>query len=617
MEIELQEIADFVSTIPPFDRLPAQIIEQLIKKMSIRYIRRGAELIIEGNPQNRLHLLRKGAVSLLSENNQLLGKMGEGDICTAFCQLQDKEKFTTHVEEDTLVYSIPCHTMTIILDEYPDELAYLQETYRKHLNQLIRSQQGENNLVSTLMQTPISDIMHHPVITADISISIRDAAIIMTENNVSSLVLLKENNVTGILTNKDITKRCIARDISRSTTVDQIMTTEIVSSSMDIDAFEAMMIMSRNQIQHLPIIDHHRLCGIISISDFLRLEGKNSVYISNAISKADSIEEIQEYCQLIPQLQIQSVKMWATADHLEKMITAISSAVTRRLIELAELELGKAPVPYAWLAAGSHARCEQSSHSDQDNALIISDQMTEEDDQWFAALAKYVCDGLAQCGYVYCPGDVMATNLRWRQPAAKWSEYFFNWITTPSPKALMYSSIFFDLRCISGESQLLENVQKKMLLLTPKNNLFMAHLTFNALKLKPPLGFFRDFVLVHDGKHNDTLDLKHNGLAPIVDLARIYALAEGVQAVNTIERLKCVAGSQSLSQEEADNLLDAFEFISSLRVKHQAQQINIGIDADNFLAPADISRLERSHLKDTFKVIQTLQNYIEKRYSIS
>jgi len=269
-----------------------------------------------------------------------------------------------------------------------------------------------------------------------------------------------------------------------------------------------------------------------------------------------------------------------------------------------------------WLAAGSHARREQSSHSDQDNALIISDKMKPEDDEWFAALAKFVCDGLNQCGYVYCPGDVMATNPKWRQPASQWSHYFSNWINTPSPKALMYSSIFFDLRSLYGEHQLLEQVREKMLKLSPKNDLFLAHLSFNAIKLKPPLGFFRDFVLIHDGKHNDTLDLKHNGLAPIVDLARIYALSEGISEVNTIERLKRVRGTRALSHEGADDLLDALEFIGNLRMKHQAEQINIGVEADNFMAPIEISKLERSHLKDTFKVIQTFQSYLEMRYKI-
>ncbi len=616
MEIELQEISDFLKSILPFDSLPQVIIESLIKSITIRYIRRDTAFNEEYKTPSRLYLIRKGAVSLFSEEKKLVGKLGEGDICTAFCHLEEEVKFTIKVEEDTLVYTLGCRTISHILQDYPEQLAFLQKTSSRRLKQSITEIQGTNNLTPSLMKTPISDIMHHPVISAEKSISIRDAATIMLEQNVSSLIIMDKKNVVGILTDKDITRRCIANDVPTSTAVEQIMTSNIISAPATSSAFEVMMTMTRKRIRHLPIIDDKKLTGIISVTDFLRLEGRNSVYITNAISKAESIEVIQELCQVIPQLQLQSVQMSATADHIGKIITAISTAVTRRLIELAEEKLGPPPVPYAWLAAGSHARREQSSHSDQDNAIIISDKMTPLDDQWFAALAKFVCDGLNQCGYIYCPGDVMATNPKWRQPEKKWSDYFTNWIKTPSPKALMYSSIFFDLRSIYGDKQLLANVRTKMLKLTPKNDLFLAHLSFNALKLAPPLGFFRDFVLIHDGKHNDTLDLKHNGIAPIVDLARIYALAEGVSEVNTIERLKKVRGSRSLSKEGADDLLDSLEFISTLRMQHQAQQISTGFPADNFMAPAEISKLERSHLRDTFKVIQTLQSYIEMRYKI-
>jgi len=315
-------------------------------------------------------------------------------------------------------------------------------------------------------------------------------------------------------------------------------------------------------------------------------------------------------------LQQQLVKMGATAEHVGKGVTAVTSAITRRLIEMAEQELGPPPVAYAWIAAGSHARREQTTHSDQDNALIIADELTEEDEDWFDALAKYVCHGLAACGYIYCPGEVMAMNPRWRQPQSVWLGYFRQWINTPSPKALMYSSIFFDLRTIHGDESLLKAVRKEILQLTPKNALFLAHLTVNALKLRPPLGFFRDFVLVHDGKHNDTLDLKHNGISTIVDLARIYALAEGIPAVNTIERLKQTAASPSLSRDGAANLLDAFEFIGTLRIQHQARQIAAVQTADNFMSPKEISRLEREHLKDAFKVIQTMQSSLEMRYRV-
>jgi CBS domain-containing protein len=153
-----------------------------------------------------------------------------------------------------------------------------------------------------------------------------------------------------------------------------------------------------------------------------------------------------------------------------------------------------------------------------------------------------------------------------------------------------------------------------MLAKTQQNTLFQAHLTNNALKLRPPLGFFRDFVVVEDGEHKDTLDLKHNGIIPIVDLARIYALSEGIEPVNTTERLGLAAGTPSLSKEAGDSLIDAFEFLSTLRIQHQAKQIQNNKPADNYLSPKEISKLEREHLKSAFKVIQYLQNSLHSKF---
>lgn len=142
----------------------------------------------------------------------------------------------------------------------------------------------------------------------------------------------------------------------------------------------------------------------------------------------------------------------------------------------------------------------------------------------------------------------------------------------------------------------------------------MAHLSKNALAFRPPLGFFRDFVLIKDGENQNVLDLKHNGIAPIVDLARIYALNEGVSANNTIERLKQVAGTPSLTKASAENLIDAYEFLGLLRMEHQAKKLQLNEQPDNYLAPKDISKLEREHLKDAFKVIKTLQDSRQATY---
>jgi len=297
------------------------------------------------------------------------------------------------------------------------------------------------------------------------------------------------------------------------------------------------------------------------------------------------------------------------------MFFCLTDALTIRLIEMAEVQLGPAPVNYVWVCGGSQARREQTSHSDQDNALIISDEFNETHADWFKNLAKFVTDGLNACGFIYCPGDAMASNDQWRQPLSVWQNYFKTWIETPEPMALMLSSIFFDLRPVHGDFALFETLQKQMLLRTPTAGIFIAHMAANALTHRPPLGFFRRFVLIHDGEHDETFDIKHRGIVPIADIARLTALAEGKKATNTIDRLQAVAGTPSMSREMAENLEDAYAFISELRINHQAQQIRQGVQADNFLPPAKLSELDRKHLKDAFAVIQSMQQTLENRFN--
>ncbi|MCG8011447.1 MAG: cyclic nucleotide-binding/CBS domain-containing protein, partial [Candidatus Thiodiazotropha weberae] len=84
--------------------------------------------------------------------------------------------------------------------------------------------------------------------------------------------------------------------------------------------------------------------------------------------------------------------------------------------------------------------------------------------------------------------------------------------------------------------------------------------------------------------------------------------------VNTTNRLRAAAETSILSQEMGENLIDALEFIASMRINHQAEQIGNGITADNYMSPDELSDLERRHLKDAFRVIQDMQETLENRY---
>jgi len=234
--------------------------------------------------------------------------------------------------------------------------------------------------------------------------------------------------------------------------------------------------------------------------------------------------------------------------------------------------------------------------------------------EYFSELARFVCDGLNACGYVYCPGEMMAMTDQWRQPQRRWAEYFHQWTSVPDPTALMLTCVFFDQRLVYGKRELLDTLRKDVLTRSREQSIFLAFMVGNALTHQPPLNWLGNLSLIKSGENEGTIDLKHTGIVPIVDLARVYALAGGSPAVNTRERLENAAASGEITEQRVRDLLDALEYLSTLRIQHQARRMSEGHAADNFLRPDELSNLERGHLREAFAIVKSLQGVLENRY---
>lgn len=617
MDVELLEIRDFLASHHPFDLLPGGALDRLPKKLSVRYFRRGLEFPPKDADQAYLYILRRGAVELRNPSGDLLSKLAEGDLCTTDCLKVDVTlTLTGSTAEDTLCYLLTCADLAKLRADYPDFATFFDHSQRERLRKALDLMQLEPTTSGgTLMTVNIRDfVAGRKVTSVPLEASIRAAATAMSEDRVASIFVMDGERLAGIITDRDLRTRCIAAGLSFEEPVTRIMTTQLHTITSGTLAFHALITMTRLNVHHLPVLEDGRVIGMLSTSDLVRFQSANSVYMVGDIRKARDLEALVALSAKVSNLQVQLVRSGATTDQVGQAVSAVTDAITTRLVEMAEQELGPPPVPYAWMAAGSQARREQSSHSDQDNALLIADHMKPEDDAYFAALARIVNDGLNACGYIYCPGNVMASNPKWRQPLRMWRKYFNSWIERPEPLALMHSSIFFDLRAIHDPEGMVGELREHVLDLSRANRIFIGYMVANALKHRPPLGFFRNFVLVSGGNHDKTLDLKHRGTVPIIDMARVYALTTGQPAVNTTERLEQAAKSQAVSQDGAANLIDALELIGALRLRHQAEQLRQGQKADNFLAPDSLSGLERGHLKDAFSLINTMQDYLEQRY---
>ena len=466
-----------------------------------------------------------------------------------------------------------------------------------------------------LVTLPLRTLQRRSPVSLPSNTPIRDVAQAMRVQRVSSMLLVDDDRLVRIVTDRDLRNRVLAPGLSSDEPVSRVATPAPVTVQAGASAFEAMLLMARHNVHHVPVLDGTRVAGMVTATDLVAWHSNSAVALAGELHAQNSLDGLQQACARVPQMQRNLAASGASAYVIGQIVTAMTDALTVRLLQLAEAQLGPPPVPYAWVAAGSQARSEQTAKSDQDNCLVLDDRYdVDRDGPYFEALARQVCSGLDACGYVFCPGEMMAMTERWRQPLQRWLERFRHWIDQPEPAALMHTCVFFDMRLVHGESALLEALRTGVLQYTPGKGIFLAHMTRNALSRRPPLGLFGRLDTARSGAHRGTLDLKMQGIVPIIDLARVYSVAGGHPQVNTHDRLQVAAQGGEVSEQGARDLRHTLEFLASARIRHQVRRIEAGQVADNLLSPSTLSNFERTQLKNAFRVVQGLQDVLAQRY---
>lgn len=479
--------------------------------------------------------------------------------------------------------------------------------------------QGQTEPDSThetrLITTPVRALIQRAPVQLSPGATIQQAAQLMQQHRVSSVLLVEGGQLVGVVTDRDLRNRVVAQALDVGRPVAEIATPKPYTIDVGSPALDALLLMARHQIHHVPVVDGSTVVGMVSATDVTEQHNHSAVVLAGAIRKQTTLEGLVACAAQVKQLQRSLAAADASAYHTGRIVTAMTDALTVRLLELAEAELGPPPVPYAWLAAGSQARNEQTAKSDQDNCLLMDDAYDAAlHGDYFRALSRQVCDGLDACGYIHCPGEMMAMTDAWRQPLRQWKAYFEHWIRNPKPQALMLTCVFFDQRRVYGSQPLFDELRAEVQRLAKDQRIFLAYMVSIALTHKPPLNFMNRIAPLRSGEHKGKLDLKMGGIVPIVDLARVYALAGGLSAVNTYERLQGAAASGEISAQSARDLREALEYLAGLRIRHQAQRMEDGYAADNFLRSEDLSNFERGHLRAAFKVVRALQEVLETRY---
>ena len=620
MEVEQLEIRDHLGRHPPFDQLPDDWVDRVASEVEVGYFKAGDTLLEFGAEVRDLGYIRSGAVEMFRRDGELYNRLGEGEIFGQLALMGNgRARFPVTAQEDTLVYFIPAELFRELFDQVETFADFVEVEDRTRLRQAAAATVGDNLLLTTRVDHLVS---LHPVVIAD-SARVQQAAELMTREDVSSVIVaagepgeeVLSGDLVGVLTDSDLRRRVVAEAMSFETPVSEVMSTGLVTVERDQFLFEALMVMLRDKVHHLPVLDRGRLVGMIDLSDIAGHESQSSLFVVRNIQYRNSLEGLESLVPDVRACFVRLVKEDANSHMIGSAMASIGRAFKQRLLELGEAALGPPPVPYCYLALGSMARDEQFIVTDQDNAMVLDDRFDPAvHDEYFLELARYVSDGLARLGYTYCKGDVMATNRQWRQPLSVWKEKFAGWIDRPKPETLLHSSIFFDLDGVHGKTAFASELQSFIAEKASRSPHFLGCLARNAQNRTPPLGFFRDFVLEKGGRHANSINLKRRGSGPLVDVIRVHALAAASTAQNSFRRLDEIVAAGFLTASMTADLRDALEFISVVRARHQGVAIEAGDAPNNNIDPETLSNLERRNLKDAFKVLSNAQKFLKFRY---
>ncbi|MFC4656331.1 putative nucleotidyltransferase substrate binding domain-containing protein [Rheinheimera marina] len=600
----VQDVVHFLQNIPPFDDLAPHVLDELCRDIQVYYASHGEVL----QPKTELMLVRSGLFALHAEH-QRLTHLQSGDFYgyqLLLTGLADPDRLVC--EEDGLLYFFSQQRFDALRHQYKNFDLFFQRLFgrRLHLYQSSREQS-----TSTLK---VADLLTRRVVAIAPEQSIQQAASLMTEQRVSCLLVEQQDELVGILTDRDLRSRVLAKNLPASTQVQQVMTKHPHKIELDRYAFEAMELMSQHNIHHLAVEDKNKAVGVLTTTDLIRSQQEHPVFLISHIHRQQTPDGLTDIQPQIRQLMLSLGQQKLPASEVSAILTSIMDALTHSWLRLAEMQLGPPPCVYSWLCFGSQARRDMLPSADQDNALLLEKEPTGPVADYFAALSEFVCQGLAQSGQALCSGLIMANQPKLRLSLKGWSARFAHFLQSPDPQALLDSSIFFDLRLVHGSKGLFNALQQDVLARAQGNELFSFHLAKNATERHPPLGFFKHFLLEQDGRQRKGLDIKKRGVSLVTDLVRVYALAHGISTVSTKERLAELEQLQAISRSQQQNLSGAYDVLASLRWQTQWQDLQRGHHLSNLLDPAQLNLLQRHQLKDAFAVISDEQQILRQRF---
>lgn len=606
----------------PFSLMTEEEGLWLVQRLAVAYYPQGESLLEPADTAPAsLFIIKQGTVDGVTADGHSVFQLTAGEMFPLGALLAGRGVSNRYrAETDTFCYLLPAADFHALLAKSPEFKDFCTRRIASLLVESQRAVQAEYALALDDEQRftrPLASLIRRAPLSVPPDTPLADALAVMEKARIGSVVVADAaGKPVGILTLKDVLARVTLAGVPLATPISGVMTPDPATLPDDAPVADALVLMARQGIHHLPLVQDGKLAGVISEKDIFALRRLSVEGITSAIARSDDPARLPALAHDIGDLAHSLLAQGMDAENLTAIISSLNDRLTERIIALECEAHGKLTgLRWCWMALGSEGRMEQTLATDQDNALIFE----AADDAQRAALlafAQRVNARLDACGFPLCKGGIMAGNPQWCLSASDWKRQFAEWIDHGSPEALLHASIFFDFRPLAGDATLVLDLRAWLNAAAQKNPRFLHQMAGNALRNRPPLGVMRDFVLSDDDAHPHTIDLKLNGATPFVDAARIFALATGSSQTNTAKRLRAAAQALNIPDNELDDWNRAFHFLQLLRLRTQHGKQRAGQTPDNHLDPDSLNPLDRRILKEALRQARKVQARLAMDYHL-
>ena len=630
-EMLVSATVEFLRAFPPFDRMEGEAMRFLGEHAKLAYFARDTLILApESGFVPVLRILQRGRVAVRASGEASLSAVSSlalmpGECFSIGALLAQRASTSGYTAlDDVFCYELGADHFFSLLQQSPVFNRFCTQYLASLLaqsRQQLQSQFSQHVAEQQTMNSPLAAIIKRTPLSVTPQTSIRRVIEQMAASSIGSMIVVDDDEQPlGIFTQSDVLKRIVLTGVGLDQPISQVMSERPHALPISANAYDAALAMAMHGVRHvLAVDDGGRLRGVVSERDLFTLQRVGLRQIRQSIDGATDIDMLLQASADVRQLSLNLLAQGVGAEQITQFVSALNDTLTRRVIAINLEHHDLFGIDWAWLSFGSEGRDEQTFSTDQDNGIVFecTDIMDREQTQLrLLDLARDVNADLDRCGFPLCTGRIMASNPELCLTVDEWDEKFERWIRTPEPQALLNATIFFDFRPLYGKFNLADRLRLALLRRTRGNPLFLRMLAANALSVAPPLGTFRDFVTDADADHPGSIDLKKFGARLFVDAARIFALAHQIAATNTVQRIKQVAPPMVISADEAAAVVDAFNFIQLMRLRHQHAAQKQGRAGDNLIRPDELNEVERRILKEAFRQARKLQQRLKLDYQL-